>query len=164
MMTDDTPDRIEKQIDLKAPLATVWAALTDHVQFGRWFGVRVGQPFTPGATIRCAITPTTVDATVAAAQKPHEGKTFDIYVERIEPTRLFSFRWHPYAIDEGRDYSREPTTLVEFTLEEVAGGVRLRVTESGFSGIPADRRAQAFAMNDGGWAMQTTLIAKYLAR
>jgi len=157
-------DRIEKQVDLKAPVDRVWQALTDHTQFGQWFGVRIAQPFAPGATIRCAITPTTVDAAVAAAQKPHDGKTFDISIEKIEPKRLFSFRWHPYAVDEKRDYSTEPTTLVEFTLEEIAAGVRLRIVESGFDSIPADRRAEAFTMNEGGWGMQTTLIAKYLAR
>lgn len=159
-----TPDRIEKQVDLKAPLDKVWRALTDHDQFGQWFGVRIEQPFAAGATIRCRITPTTVDPAVAEAQKPYEGKAFEIHIERIEPKRLFSFRWYPYAIDEHKDYSNEPTTLVEFGLEEIAGGVRLRITESGFSRLPADRRGEAFTMNEGGWAMQTTLIAKYLAR
>lgn len=157
-------DRIEKQVLLKAPRARVWRALTDSQQFGQWFGVRFEQPFTAGAVLRGKITPTTVDATVAAAQKPYEGKAFDITVERVEPERLVSFRWHPYAVDEKLDYSKEPTTLIEFTLEEVPDGVLLRVTESGFDRIPLERRAKAFEMNEHGWAMQMTLVAKYLAR
>jgi uncharacterized protein YndB with AHSA1/START domain len=90
--------------------------------------------------------------------------TFDITIERIEPEKLFSFRWHPFAIDPKIDYSKEPATLVEFALKEVPGGVMLTVTESGFEGIPLSRRADAFKANEGGWAHQMTLIEKYLAK
>jgi hypothetical protein len=103
------------------------------------------------------------DPEVAKLQKPHEGKPFDIVVDRVEPEGLFSFRWHPYAIEPGVDYSKEPMTLVMFELEDAGGDTRLTLTESGFDGIPLDRRAQAFAANQGGWSHQTQLIAKYLA-
>jgi uncharacterized protein YndB with AHSA1/START domain len=80
----------------------------------------------------------------------------------MEPERLFSFNWHPYAKNPNVDYSSEPPTLVEFTLEKAAGGTRLRVVESGFDKIPASRRAEAFRMNDGGWSAQMQNIADYV--
>jgi uncharacterized protein YndB with AHSA1/START domain len=156
-------DRIEKKVLLHAPLNRVWRALSDSAEFGSWFGVRFEGPFAPGATMRGAIVPTTVDAEVAKAQKAYEGLAFEIYIEQMEPERLFSFRWHPGAVEPGVDYSAEPTTLVAFELEEVADGVMLTVTESGFDRIPLARRAKAFAANDGGWAMVVKLIAEYLA-
>ena len=158
------PDRIQKQILLKAPLARVWKALTDSTEFGEWFGVRLEGPFVAGAPLRGVIAPTKADAEVARMQEPYAGKTFDITVERIEPQRLFSFRWHPYAIEPGVDYSKEPTTLIVFTLEEGPDGVLLTVTESGFDRIPLERRAKAFTANEGGWEKQMTLIGKHLAR
>lgn len=158
------PDRIEKKVLLRAPRARVWRALSDTNEFGAWFGMKLDGPFVAGATLRGAIVPTTVDPAVAAEQKKHEGLAFDIMVERVEPERLLSFRWHPYAVEPGVDYKSEPTTLVEFELADSEGGVMLTVTESGFEKIPLARRAQAFASNEGGWAIQTTLIERYLAR
>lgn len=161
---DVVPDRIEKQVMLNAPLSRVWRAITDSTEFGRWFGVKFDAPFVPGTRIAGRITPTVADPHVAEMQKPYEGMVFEITIDRIEPETLFSFRWHPAAIDPGGDYSGEPTTLVEFRLEPMAGGVRLTIIESGFDKIPLTRRAQAFTMNDGGWAAQSMLIEKYLAQ
>jgi uncharacterized protein YndB with AHSA1/START domain len=163
-MTAAVTDRIEKRVLLKAPRARVWKALTDAKDFGEWFGVKFDGPFVAGAPLRGEIVPTKVDPEVARAQQPYAGKTFDITVDRIEPQSVFSFRWHPYAIEPGVDYSKEATTLVVFTLEEKSDGVLLTVTESGFDRIPLERRAQAFAANEGGWTMQMTLVEKYLAR
>jgi uncharacterized protein YndB with AHSA1/START domain len=163
-MTVASMDRIEKQVLLGAPLARVWQALTDAREFGRWFGVRFDGPFVARSPLHGVIAPTEMDAEVARLQEPHTGKAFDITVDRIEPMRLFSFRWHPYAVEPGTDYSKEPTTLVVFTLEEQPGGILLTVTESGFDKIPLERRANAFTANEGGWTMQMTLIEKYLAR
>jgi uncharacterized protein YndB with AHSA1/START domain len=157
-------DRIEKKILLRAPRSRVWRALTDSGEFGSWFGMRLDGPFVAGASMRATIVPTTVDPEVAAMQKQFEGVAFDIVVDRIEPERLFSFRWHPHAVEPGLDVSREERTLVAFTLEEVPGGVLLTVTESGFDKIPLARRAKAFAANEQGWAKQVTMIEKYLAR
>jgi uncharacterized protein YndB with AHSA1/START domain len=162
-MTTDT-DRIEKQILLRAPLERVWKAISDAKQFGTWFGVEFDEQFAPSASIGGRIVPTKVDEEVAKMQEPYSGTAFDIMVERIEPMRLFSFRWHPYAVEPDADYSKEPTTLVTFALQEVADGVLLTITESGFDRIPLKRRAEAFKSNEEGWAIQTTLIEKYLAR
>jgi uncharacterized protein YndB with AHSA1/START domain len=157
-------DRIEKRILLRAPRERVWRALSDSTEFGTWFGVKFNGPFTPGASMRGVIVTTTVNAEVAKAQKEYEGMPFEITIEQIEPERLFSFRWHPFAVERGVDYSAEPTTLVAFTLEEVEDGVMLTVTESGFDRIPLARRAKAFTANEGGWSMMVKVIEEYLAQ
>jgi uncharacterized protein YndB with AHSA1/START domain len=155
-------DRIEKKLLLRAPPERIWRALSDSTEFGAWFGVKFDGPFVPGRPLRGVIVPTTVDADVAAAQKEFEGLPFEITVEQLEAERLFSFRWHPYAIDRDVDYSAEATTLVVFELSEQADGVMLTVTESGFDKIPLARRAKAFTANEGGWGMVVHLIEKYL--
>jgi uncharacterized protein YndB with AHSA1/START domain len=157
-------DRIEKKILLKARLARVWRALSDSNEFGTWFGMKFNGPFTPGASMRGVIVPTKVNAEVASAQKKYEGIACEIRIEQMEPERLFSFRWHPGAVDRNIDYSREPTTLVVFTLEEEKDGVLLTLTESGFDQIPLERRAKTFAGNEQGWTIQMTLIEAYLAQ
>jgi uncharacterized protein YndB with AHSA1/START domain len=157
-------DRIEKKVLLHAPRKRVWRALSDSTEFGTWFGVKFDGPFTPGASMRGVIVPTKVNAEVANAQKPYEGLPFEITIEKMEPERLFSFRWHPFAIERGVDYSAEPTTLVVFALEETPGGVMLTVTESGFDQIPLARRAKAFTANEQGWGMVVKLVEEYLVR
>jgi uncharacterized protein YndB with AHSA1/START domain len=145
-------DRIEKEIILRAQRSRVWRAIADFREFGAWFQVKLDQPFTPGATVR---------GRILAASYDH--LTIDMLIERIEPERLFSYRWHPNTIDTAVDYSKESTTLVEFHLDEVPGGTRLRLVESGFDTLPADRRAQAFRANDGGWTEMMPRIEKHVA-
>jgi len=157
-------DKIVKTVVLKAPHDRVWHAIADSKQFGTWFGVELDRPFAAGATITGRITPTKVDPEVAKLQEPHAGSPFTIEVASIDPQRLFSFKWHPFAVDPKFDYSQEPMTLVEFALDDVDGGVRLTITESGFDRIPLERRAKAFQSNADGWAHQCKLIEKYLAR
>ena len=157
-------DRIVKTTVLKAPRERVWKAVSDSQQYGAWFGARFDGAFTAGAKLTATIVPTQADADVAKSQEPYRGRTFTFEVERVEPPTLISFRWHPYAVDPAVDYSKEPTTLIVFELEEVAGGTKLTITESGFDKIPLARRAEAFKMNEGGWQAQLMLIEKYLAR
>lgn len=156
-------DRIEKTVLLKAPLERVWRAISESEEFGRWFGVRFDGPFVAGTSVRAVITPTTVDEEVAERQAPYAGVEQSWEIVAVEPRRRFAYRWHPYAVEAGKDYAAEPTTLVEFTLDETAGGVRLRIIESGFDAIPAERRAAAIEANRGGWAAQADLVTKYLA-
>jgi uncharacterized protein YndB with AHSA1/START domain len=158
-----TNDRIEKEVVLRAPLDRVWRAISEADEFGRWFGVRFDGPFVAGASVTGVITPTTVDEDVARAQEPHAGKSDTWQVVAVEPQRRLAFRWHPYGVEDDVDYSQEPTTLVEFTLTETNDGVLLRIVESGFDAIPAERRAAAFEANSQGWAAQTELVRKYLA-
>lgn len=150
-MTTSPTDRIEKQLRLDVPQSRAWRALTDTKQFGAWFGVAIDGPFVAGAPARGFIT-----------IKGYEHVPFDAIVDRIEPESHFSFRWRPYAIDPNVDYSAEPRTLVSFTLEPVDGGTLLTVVETGFDGIPAERRVKAFEMNTRGWEGQLRNIAKYL--
>ena len=157
-------DRIEKKILLKAPRERVWRALSDSNEFGTWFGMKFDGPFRPGTKMTGVIVPTAVNPDVANAQKKYEGIPFEIRIEQMEPERLFSFRWHPGAVDPGIDYSQEPTTLVVFALEQTPDGVLLTLTESGFDAIPVSRRAKAFASNEQGWSIQMTLIEAYLAQ
>ncbi|WP_409285262.1 SRPBCC family protein [Pseudomonas protegens] len=145
-------DRIERKILLHARPAQVWAALSEAEQFGRWFGVALqGQHFIPGQRVRGAVT-----------YPGYEHLTWDVRVEQMLPEERFSFRWHPYAIDPAHDYSAEPTTLVQFELEPHDGGTLLRVIESGFEGIPGERRLKALRMNSRGWDEQMGNIENYL--
>jgi len=153
---------ITKTILLRAPIDRVWRALSDSKEFGYWFGMDFEGPFAPGRVVHGRVTGTKVDPEVAKMQDPHKGIEFDITIERMEPEKVFSFRWHPGAVDPNVDYSKEPTTLVEFTLEKTAEGVMLTVTESGFDQIPLARRAKAFAENEGGWTVVIQLVGKYL--
>jgi len=146
-------DRIEKRILLRAPRARVWQALADVQAFGAWFGVKLNGSFAPGARLRGQIT-----------HKGYEQVPFEITIERMEPERLFSWRWHPHAIDPKTDYSAEPTTLVVFELEEVAEGTLLTVVESGFEGIPLARRLEAYRGNEQGWTAQMKAIEGYVGQ
>ncbi|HLM79390.1 MAG TPA: SRPBCC family protein [Terriglobales bacterium] len=146
-------DRIEKRIELKAPVSRVWRALTDYREFGQWFCVKIDGPFVAGQVSRGHIT-----------YPGYEQLKWEAVVEKMEPERLFSYTWHPYAVDPKADYSKETPTLVEFTLEKTANGTLLTVVESGFDKIPAARRDEAFRRNEGGWAEQMKNVEKYVAK
>src|SRR5262245_43372235 len=118
-METSSTDRIEKEILLRAPRSRVWRALTEAAEFGAWFGVKLTGRFAAGEPMEGTIT-----------HPGYEHLTMRLMVERIEPEQLFSFRWHPYAVDPKVDYSSEPTTLVEFRLEDAKEGTRLTVVES----------------------------------
>lgn len=147
-------ERIEREILLKAPRARVWRALTNATELGRWFGARLeGGTVCAGQRLRGSIT-----------YPGFEHILFDVLIERVEPEQTLSWRWHPYPADPAVDYSKEPTTLVVFELQEADGGILLRVVESGFDQIPMARRAEAFRMNSGGWEAQMKNIAKHVER
>ena len=146
-----SPDRIEKKIVLRASRARVWRALTDAREFGSWFRVKLDGGFAAGRRVTGRVT-----------YPGYEHLAFEATVETMEAERLFSFRWHPYAVDPKVDYSAEPTTLVEFHLAEADGGTLLTVVESGFDRIPAGRRDEAFRMNDGGWAQQMENVRRHV--
>ena len=146
-------DRIERKILLKAPRSRVWRALSNAEEFGGWFGVDLkGKAFTAGKRVQGQIT-----------YPGYEHLVFDVWIERVEPERLLSLRWHPAAVEPSVDYSREPTTLVVFELQEVDGGTLLSVVESGFDDVPPARRLEAFRMNSGGWDEQMRNIEKHVA-
>lgn len=151
--TDAPPntDRIEKHFEVSAKRSRVWRAISDAEEFGTWFRMKLDRPFAPGATVMGRIT-----------IPGYEHVTLEILVEKVEPEGYFSYRWHPYAVDPAVDYTAEPTTLVEFRLEETAGGTAVTITESGFDKLPASRRAEAFRMNESGWAGQSKNLVKHV--
>jgi uncharacterized protein YndB with AHSA1/START domain len=144
-------DGIEKRIELNAPVSRVWRALTDHREFGEWFRVKIQQPFQPGK-----------EAIGQIAHPGYEHVTWRVTIKQMEPESLFSFTWHPYAVDPDVDFSNETPTLVEFRLEPKGERTVLTVTESGFDKIPASRRTEAFRMDDQGWTQQVQNIQHYL--
>jgi len=146
-------DSIERKILLKASRSRVWRALSNAEEFGDWFGVDFkGKTLIAGRTVEGRVT-----------YPGYEHLPFEVFIERIEPERLLSWRWHPAALDPAMDYSTEPTTLVVFQLEEVEGGVLLSVVESGLDQIPPARRATVFRLNTSGWDEQMLSIEKHIA-
>jgi uncharacterized protein YndB with AHSA1/START domain len=145
-------DRIEKSIELTAPVSTVWQALTDYRQFGEWFHVKVESPFVPGQKARGHMT-----------YPDYEHIVWEVMIEKMVPETLFSFTWHPYAIDPKKDYSNETPTLVDFKLQKTTQGTLLSLCESGFSMIPLERQAEALRMNEHGWEVQLSNIEKYVS-
>jgi uncharacterized protein YndB with AHSA1/START domain len=150
-------DRIEKQIELKAPISQVWRALTNYREFGQWFRVRLEGPFVQGQVSRGSMT-----------YPGYEHVKWEAMVQKMEPERLFSFTWpHPKSLDRDEysgDYTNDPTTLVEFRLERTKNGTLLRLIESGFDQLPGDLRLEAFRRNDGGWTEQMKNIEAYVAK
>lgn len=144
-------DRIEKRIVLRAPVERVWRALTDPVEFGAWFRVKLDDPFVPGQVTRGHVT-----------HPGFEHMLWQVTVAEMQPNRLFSFTWHPYGVDPKVDYSLETPTLVEFRLAPAPEGTELVIVESGFDCIPAHRREEAMRMNDGGWTQQTQNIRAHV--
>jgi uncharacterized protein YndB with AHSA1/START domain len=145
-------DRIERKILLKATRARVWRALSDAAEFGDWFGVNFkGKTFVAGKPVQGKIT-----------YPGYEHLTMEVLIERIVPEKLLSWRWHPAAIDPEVDYSHEPTTLVEFELQEVEGGTMLKVVESGLDKIPLARRANVLRLNSSGWDQQMENVKKHV--
>lgn len=147
----ETTDRIDKHFKVSARRSRVWRAISDSAEFGSWFGMRLDGPFTPGATVFGRLT-----------IPGYEHVTLEIQVGTVEPESYFSYRWHPYPMDPAIDYEAEPTTLVEFRLEETADGTAIHITESGFDRLPASRRAEAFRMNEGGWNSQSKKLASHV--
>ena len=144
-------DRIEKTVFLRAPRSRVWRAIATPEEFGAWFGVNLEGAFAPGKQVSGRIT-----------IKGYENVPMEITIDRVEPERLISFRWHPFAVEGSRDYGAEPTTLVAFELEQRRDGVMLTVTESGFDDLPQARRDPAFRANEQGWAKEMELVGKYV--
>jgi uncharacterized protein YndB with AHSA1/START domain len=143
-------DRIVKTTILRAPRSRVWRALTQSSELGRWFGAELKDPFRPGARVQGPIT-----------IPGYQHLTMDVTIERMEPERLFSWRWQPGG--DPNKHPDEPLTLVVFELEDVPEGTRLTVTESGFDSLAPSRRTTSYRENDAGWAGQLKNLTKYLA-
>ena len=147
-------DCIEKEAEIPAPVSRVWRALTDHSEFGAWFGVSLNGPFKAGEESHGPIT-----------SPGMEHLTWRAVIQQIDPEQYFAFTWHPYAIDPQADYSKEVPTLVEFHLQPTAsGGTLLDIDECGFNDLPDARYKAAIEAHDKGWAEQLKNIAAYVAK
>jgi uncharacterized protein YndB with AHSA1/START domain len=150
-MTVAEMSKIERRVLIRAPRAKVWRALTEKGEFARWFGVEMTGTFQPGARVEMKSTHET----------ECKGDVTWVDVQEMTPERVFSWRWHPGVTDPNLDYSREPTTLVEFRLEDAEGGTLVTVTETGFDRISLARRAGVFAQNEAGWTHQMNSLESY---
>jgi uncharacterized protein YndB with AHSA1/START domain len=139
-MATNIPDRIEKKILLRAPRSRVWRAITDTAEFNSWFRVTLTSPFIPGKETSGKIT-----------YPGYEHLTMTVW-----------WRSSSRSVEEGMDYAGEPTTLVEFHLEEGPEGTLVTLTESGFDNVPQARRAKAFESNDQGWAEQMQNLERHV--
>lgn len=155
-------DRIEKSVLIRAPRDRVWKALTDSREFGRWFGARFEGPFVAGRAVRGVLTPSELATAEETASHPYLGQPMVFEVDRIEPPRRFSYRWHPLEGGADPAGSAGPSTLVEFTLEEERDGTRLTVVESGFSAIPAAHRTPTYKSHEGGWSVQVQRVRVHI--
>jgi uncharacterized protein YndB with AHSA1/START domain len=131
---DAVTDSIEREITIQAGLATVWYLVSEP---GWWVGEPVAEPVRePGAVTR---------------RRTESMGEYPVRVEELRPQTYAAFRWA--SMFHGQDLTDENSTLVEFWLTEVDGGVRVRVLESGFESVEAtpEQRAQGLADNTGGW-------------
>ncbi|MET0790847.1 MAG: SRPBCC family protein [Polyangiaceae bacterium] len=152
-MTDSVSDRIEKKIELSAPVSRVWRAISSAQEFGEWFRVKLQAPFVAGTTVHGQIT-----------HPGYEHLKVELKIVEVTPERYLSYRWRPNAVDATKDYSSEPMTLVEFKLDPTERGTLLTIVESGFDGIPIARRAEAFRGNEGGWSAQLLNIERHVSQ
>lgn len=146
-------DRIEKRFVVRAPRSRVWRAISTVEEFGAWFNAKLDGRFAEGLTVRGQVT-----------VPGYEHVRLEMQVERMEPERYFAYRWHPYPNDPKADYSAEPTTLVEFTLEDADGGTAVTIVESGFDRLPQGRRAEAYRMNNNGWDGESRNLERYVSQ
>lgn len=147
-------ERIDKQLELEAPVARVWRALTSHVEFGAWFGCTLNDPFRVGGWSRGKIT-----------TPGYEKFPIDLKIVAMEAERRFAFQWHAdLPEDPERDLSNAPMTTVEFLLEKKDGGTLLRMSETGFENIPEDRRLTILRNNDEGWTQQMRNIQSHVGK
>jgi len=137
-MTMTIQDTVEREVVYPQPIARVWAALTEPELMRRWFcGAGAEIDLRPGGEARFM----------------WDHGTSRAIVETVDPPRQFAFRWAPGygGEDPSLPLAEQPLTLVEFTLDEVDGGTRLRLVESGFAALPDAMRTAAFRDNDQGW-------------
>ncbi len=145
-------DRIEKDVFIAAPVERVWRALTDHEQFGAWFGVKLDGPFVVG------------ESTYGAMTEPSfEGWPWESRTEVMEAPRLFAFTW-AHTVERDEDPHTAPRTRVEFRLAPEGEGTRLTIVESGFDAVPEERRAEVMRNNARGWEIQSARVKDHAER
>ncbi len=144
-----TPDRIEREVLIEAPIERVWALITEADHFGSWFSDAGAEiELRPGGAMRLSW---------------EEHGTVLARVERVEPPNLFAYRW---ANGPDVEPAEGHSTLVEFTLAPAEGGTRVRVVETGFATLDttdAERRRQ-LDDNTEGWGIELGHLAEHAER
>lgn len=146
-------DKIEKEIVIQAPIERVWRALIDYQEFGKWFQVKLDQPFETGK-----------DSTGHMTIPGYEHIKWEAQVLEIKENSLFSFTWPPYVENTDVDLSKEPWLTTVFTLTETSGGTVVKVVESGFSKLAASIRSEARTGNIDGWNFQMENLSNYVSQ
>jgi uncharacterized protein YndB with AHSA1/START domain len=143
--------RIDRSIEIQAPVERVWRALTDANELSAWFQVTIEGALAQGSEVW-----------MTSVHPAHAGQRFRVRIVDMSPPTRLVWKWHPGEVDPRVDYSREPQTTVTFTLERSARGTRLNVAEDGFDEISLTRRAKVHADNTQGWAEVVVWLQKYV--
>lgn len=147
------PDSITRSVFIDASPEKVWAALTDHREFGAWFRAEIDAPFAVGVVTRGSMTYPGV-----------EGLPLAILPEAMDCPRRFAFRWPQWDFETNRNREDDqPWTLVAFVLESEGQGTRVTVTESGFDRLEAGFAARVLHENTQGWEIQLQNLARHVA-
>lgn len=149
-MTRIKQDKIEREITVSAPIERVYAAITQPEQFIKWW-------------------PRAIEGKLLAGERPvldfgEFGKCVFLIVA-MQPHSYFAFRWAQGAASEKEalaDPLTQPNTLVEFRLEKISSGTRVRVIESGLASLPDENYERAGSAAEG-WRILMGLLEKYLA-
>ena len=146
----EVPQRIERETVIAAPVGRVWSLLTEAEHLGTWFGDAGAEiDLRPGGAMVLRWT---------------EHGTVYARVERVEPERVFAYRWAANLDDE--DVSDGNSTLVEFRLSAEGDQTRLQVVESGFDSLarPVDEQADKAAGNGRGWEIELGHLGDHARR
>lgn len=143
--------RIERSIEIDAPPARVFRALTDAQELGVWFRVAIEGAIAPGEEVW-----------MTSLAEGHAGQRFNVRIGEMTPPHRMVWHWHPGEVDPAIDYAGEPRTTVTFVLTPTAGGTRLTVTETGFGAIGLERRAKVFQDNSAGWTEVLTWLRRHV--
>jgi uncharacterized protein YndB with AHSA1/START domain len=147
-----TPDQIERETTIEAPVERVWELLTQAEHVGRWFGDAGAEiDLRPGGEL---------------VMHWREHGSSRARIEAVEPQRRFAYRWAPFKDPGGAEPVEGNSTLVEFTLAAEGDATRLRVVESGFAALACsdEQRAANLEGNTEGWAAELGELVDYARR
>jgi len=145
-------DRIEREIEIEAPIDVVWAVLTEPGHIASWFTDEAQLDARPGGDGRL----------VFRSRATGTPTAVDLRVEEVDPPQFFSFRW---AHAEGAEPDETNSLLVQFTLRAAGDATRLRLVETGFDRLerPEAERERQSAEHQNGWDVHLAALREYAA-